>query len=88
MKANNASAVVRTLSSWLPASGVRVFDSADLATREADGRLESAIFHEMGHVIGLGRRIWGYMNLLEGAGEEDPRFTGPQATAEYNTLFR
>ena len=44
--------------SWLPASGVMEFDTADLASLESSGYLEVAIFHEMGHVIGLGQRIW------------------------------
>jgi hypothetical protein len=40
----------------------------------------------MGHVLGIGT-IWSSLGLLEGAGTADPRFTGEQATAEYNSIF-
>ncbi len=73
--------------SFLPATGVMEFDSADLANLQASGRLEDVILHEMGHVLGIGA-IWDFFpDLLTGAGSADPRFTGAQATAEYNSIF-
>ena len=42
------------------------FDTADLATMEANGSLVDVITHEMGHVLGFGT-IWTDLNLLTGA---------------------
>ncbi len=71
---------------YLPYHGSMQFDSADLASLEASGQLQSVIIHEMGHVLGIGT-IWSARGLLSGAGTADPRFRGTQATAEYNRLF-
>jgi hypothetical protein len=72
--------------SFLPYHGIMVFDTADLAAMEADGSLRDVIIHEMAHVLGLGT-IWEDLGLLSGKGTSNPRFLGPQATAEYNALF-
>lgn len=73
--------------SFLPATGVMQFDSADLANLEASGQLEDVVLHEMGHVLGIGT-IWNFFpDLLTGAGTSNPRFTGDQATAAYNSIF-
>jgi hypothetical protein len=40
----------------------------------------------MAHVLGFGT-IWNALGLLSGAGGSDPRFTGADATAEYNSIF-
>ena len=73
--------------SFLPAAGVMQFDAADLANLEASDRLEDVILHEMGHVLGIGT-IWSFFpDLLTGAGTSNPRFTGDQATAAYNSIF-
>lgn len=72
--------------SSLPYHGVMEFDSADLASMQSGGSLFSVIFHEMGHVLGVGT-IWGNKGLLTGAGTSNPRFTGAQATAAYNQIF-
>ena len=72
--------------SSLPYRGIMEFDSADLGTMETGGYLLPVIMHEMGHVIGFGT-IWGNLGLLAGAGTNNPRFTGPLATAEYNAVF-
>lgn len=70
----------------LPITGDMQFDTADLATLEASGELALVILHEMLHVIGVGT-IWQLTGNLTGAGTTDPQFTGPAATAEYNTTF-
>lgn len=70
----------------LPVSGVMQFDTADVANLVAQGRFEDVILHEMGHVLGIGT-IWSYLGLRIGTGGADPRFIGPQATAEYNAIF-
>ncbi|QDV29344.1 hypothetical protein Spb1_12300 [Planctopirus ephydatiae] len=70
----------------LPYNGIMRFDSADLASLEASGQLFDVILHEMGHVLGIGT-VWDLQGLLQGAGTADPRFTGAQATAEYNARF-
>lgn len=72
--------------SFIPASGVMQFDSADVANLETSGQLENVILHEMGHVLGIGT-IWSSLGLLQGAGGADPRFLGAGATAEYNAIF-
>ncbi len=76
---------LRTGSS-IPFQGVMQFDTADLANLESSGQLQDVILHEMAHVLGVGT-IWNNLGLLTGAGGSDPRFTGPMATAEYNTRF-
>ena len=62
------------------------FDTADLARMELDGSLENVIFHEMGHVIGMGT-IWEEKGLLEGAGTINPVFTGANAMREFAALI-
>ncbi|MBM83322.1 MAG: hypothetical protein CMJ78_22400, partial [Planctomycetaceae bacterium] len=74
---------------FLPSAGVMQFDTADLAGLEASGALQDTILHEMLHVLGFGT-IWQQKNLLinpASGGGTDPRFVGPQATAEYNSNF-
>ncbi|KST68295.1 leishmanolysin-related zinc metalloendopeptidase [Mastigocoleus testarum] len=72
--------------SGLPAVGNMEFDSADLEQLEQSGQLVDVIVHEMGHVLGIGT-LWRQKNLVTGSGTNDPRFTGPRATAEYNRIF-
>jgi hypothetical protein len=70
----------------LPYLGTMQFDSADLASMQANGTLMGVILHEMGHVLGIGT-LWSSKGLLSGAGTANPRFTGAQATAAYNAIF-
>jgi hypothetical protein len=72
--------------SFLPATGVMSFDSADLAQMEADGSLVSVIVHEMGHVLGFGT-LFDRLGLIIGAGGADPEFTGRSAAREYGDLL-
>ncbi|MCA9172661.1 MAG: hypothetical protein KDB23_33580, partial [Planctomycetales bacterium] len=72
--------------SYLPAYGTMRFDSADINALENNGQLLNVILHEMGHVIGIGT-IWSYKGVLTGAGTSDPRYTGANAVAEYNSIF-
>jgi hypothetical protein len=71
---------------YLPVHGTMQFDTADLASMEANNTLYEVILHEMGHVLGIGT-IWQYRGLLTGAGTADPRFVGARAVAEYNAMF-
>ena len=77
--------VVRS-DSFLPARGIMEFDVADLESLEEEGLFEDVILHEMGHVLGFGT-IWEALDLLTGAGSDDPRFVGEEATDEYNDIF-
>lgn len=72
--------------SRLPYHGTMQFDSADLASMEANGTLYEVILHEMGHVLGIGT-IWQTLGLLSGAGTTDPHFLGSRAATEYNAIF-
>ena len=58
------------------------FDTADLQALENSGNLDEVILHEMGHVIGIGS-LWLELNLLVGAGGNDPHFTGSAARAAW-----
>jgi hypothetical protein len=69
----------------LPVRGEMKFDTADLATMEAEGTLADVITHEMGHVLGVGG-LWDDKGLLRDADTPDPTFAGPGAMAEYHTL--
>jgi hypothetical protein len=71
--------------SLLPYHGTIEFDSADLAQMEAAGTLRDVVRHEIGHVLGIGT-LWQSRGLLVGAETSNPRFTGAQATAEYNAV--
>ena len=70
----------------LPYHGIMEFDSADVASMTANGTLLSVILHEMGHVLGVGT-LWDLKGLLAGEGTSNPRFTGSQAVAAYNSIF-
>jgi hypothetical protein len=70
----------------LPALGRMTFDTADLERMEADGTLRDVITHEMGHVLGFGKTLWGLKGLLESAGGADPRFVGRAAMVEFAHL--
>jgi hypothetical protein len=72
--------------SFLPATGVMSFDSADLAQMQDDGSLTSVVVHEMGHVLGFGT-IFDRLGLIAGAGGDDPEFTGANAAREYAALL-
>ena len=72
--------------SFIPATGIMSFDSADLAQMEQDGSLVSVIVHEMGHVLGFGT-IFDRVGLILGAGGPDPQFTGEHAAREYGDLL-
>ncbi|MBL4702292.1 MAG: hypothetical protein JKX85_13640, partial [Phycisphaeraceae bacterium] len=71
---------------FLPAAGIMQFDTADLASLEANGQLRDVIIHEMGHVLGFGT-LWDLQGLLNDTDLQNPFFTGVQATAEYESLF-
>ncbi|NAY92429.1 peptidase [Muricauda sp. JGD-17] len=74
--------------SFLPATGLMRFDTADLARLEAENALKDVIIHEMGHVLGFGT-LWSteLLNLILAEGTEDPRFIGKNAIREYQTLI-
>src|SRR5262249_27337676 len=73
-------------SSGLPYHGFMEFDSADLATLQANGTLLSTVEHEIAHVLGFGS-LWASKGLILGAGTANSRFVGAQAIAAYNSVF-
>jgi hypothetical protein len=76
--------------SFLPASGVMLFDVADVVNLEADGTLEDVVLHEMGHVLGIGT-IWspkGFLinpSLPDNPGV-DTHFNGASAISAFNSI--
>tara|TARA_R110002095_G_scaffold152237_4_gene132172 strand:- start:156276 stop:173423 length:17148 start_codon:yes stop_codon:yes gene_type:complete len=72
--------------SFIPATGIMQFDSADVAALEASGQLLTVILHEMGHVLGIGT-IWEALGLVIDLDTADPRYIGTEAIAQYNALL-
>jgi hypothetical protein len=72
--------------SFLPALGRMTFDAADLERMEHNGTLADVITHEMGHVLGFGKTIWGLRELIDGVGSGDPTFNGRAAMVAYAHL--
>ncbi|HQY89530.1 MAG TPA: Ig-like domain-containing protein, partial [Tepidisphaeraceae bacterium] len=68
--------------SHLPINGAMQFDTADVPGLLANGQLSSVVFHEMGHVLGIGT-IWSDLGLVSGSGSPNPVFLGSAALAEY-----
>jgi hypothetical protein len=67
----------------LPYAGSMNFDTADLASLEAAGRLNDVITHEMGHVLGVGT-IWSARGMITGTvAAGTSAFIGANALAEY-----
>jgi hypothetical protein len=62
----------------LPILGVVKLDSADLALMDSRGTLRDVILHELGHVLGMGT-LWSRFSLVQGAGTDDPYYTGSRA---------
>ncbi|MEX1183612.1 MAG: leishmanolysin-related zinc metalloendopeptidase [Gemmatimonadota bacterium] len=73
--------------SRLPVMGIMKLDLADVANMESNGTLFDVVLHEMGHVLGFGT-LWDQpeIDLLVGAGGDDPFFTGAYATPEFVLL--
>ena len=66
--------------SYLPATAMMRFDSADAASFHAQGLFDEIVTHEMMHAVGIGS-IWAAKALLSGNG-----FIGTNAVAEYGKL--
>ena len=81
----------------LPYIGCMKFDSADIASMEADGTFADVILHEMGHVLGIGT-LWENQGLVNNyqpssACDSDtatfttrPEYLGSGANTEYANL--
>lgn len=75
----------RATGSQLPYTGIMEFDSADIASMEADGTFKDVILHEMGHVLGIGS-FWYRKNLVDITDATNPLYIGTNALREYRTL--
>lgn len=69
----------------LPVIGYLKLDAADLNLMEVRGTLDDVVLHEIGHVLGIGT-LWQDKGILNGAGTDDPRFTGNAALTAYRAL--
>jgi hypothetical protein len=61
----------------MPRAGVMTFDAADVANQIANGRFESTVLHEMGHIIGIGSGKW--RERVAGKDTATPTYSGPLA---------
>lgn len=66
--------------------GIMQFDEADLLNLAADGRLETTILHEMGHVLGIGGG-WLLRGLVGDVLTGSPVYEGPIANTVWNNSF-
>jgi hypothetical protein len=77
--------------------GILQLDSDDLSRYVGTQTLTDIIFHEIGHILGVGTLWSGFgcpptdgftacWDFLTGAGTTDPRFTGPLAVQEWQAL--
>ncbi|MPY66919.1 hypothetical protein F8S09_09480 [Deinococcus sp. SDU3-2] len=72
----------------LPLWGEMQFDSADLASMEANGTLTGVILHEMGHVLGIGT-LWNRFLAADAASctaATQVQYTGAAGLREYRAL--
>ena len=69
----------------LPALGILTLDSEDLSPIAGTETLTAIVFHEIGHVLGFGS-LWSLFDLVDESVEDDPRYTGSGAVAEYSDL--
>lgn len=74
---------VNTTNFTYTSTGEMFFDSADIAGLEADGSLESVVFHEIGHILGLGT-LWEEHGLYVAGSFE---YTGATALEKYQRDF-
>lgn len=66
--------------SYLPYKGVIQFDSADLTNLISNGQFGQVVFHEIGHLLGIGT-IWQQKGLVSGSS-----YTGTYANNAYHAL--
>lgn len=78
--------IAARVASFLPSASDIRFDTADLASLESTGQLQTVALHEIAHALGFGV-IWDDLGLIVGATGSDPRFTGTNAVNEFNARF-
>lgn len=71
--------------SQLPSVGTLTLDIADLEPLVGTNTLVALIEHEMAHIIGFGT-LWAQFDLVQGAGTNDPVYTGAYAVAQWHLL--
>lgn len=72
-------------SNALPFVGILTLDQDDLMPIVGTSTLTDIIAHEMGHVLGYGT-LWEIFDVIEHAGTDSTRFTGPAAISEWEAL--
>ncbi|GAB1343282.1 leishmanolysin-related zinc metalloendopeptidase [Gemmatimonas sp.] len=72
--------------SKLPLVGYVELDAHDADSLLARRLLDDVVLHEVGHVLGIGT-LWNHKrSLLEGAGSDNPYFTGANARAAFDAV--
>ena len=72
--------------SKLPLVGYVELDAHDADSLLARRVLDDVVLHEVGHVLGIGT-LWNHRrSLLEGAGSDNPYFTGVNARAAFDAV--
>lgn len=72
--------------SGLPYVGSMEINSDEIEQMKQEGSFESTILHEMGHALGIGT-LWEDLDLVTGAGTNNPRYIGENAIVQYNSIF-
>lgn len=75
---------------WLPIVGVVLLNTRHFPRLESDGKLETVMLHEIGHVLGIGS-LWSRFDLLRDPSlpdnrEADPHFAGPLAVSAFDAV--
>jgi hypothetical protein len=80
----------RAGSAGLPWFGSFTLDTSfvlgSIASVGGPQQIADVIAHEIGHVLGIGS-LWNDFGLLVEAGTADPRYIGPNAVAQYQSMF-
>jgi hypothetical protein len=70
----------------MPRVGFIQLNSAVVDRMVAEGNLQSVLMHEIGHIFGINRSVWGRKGLARNIDSADPRYTGAGGKASWGVL--